>query len=271
LKTIITKNIDKFEIIVAIASADGLIDAVATEKIVKDKIQETETFNDIQKIKKQINLYAVQAGKAKTNAKNAKTPQEKRKFSDEMTIRFSQMSDEMEKLKPLGIVLQSEFKNMMTEHAIYFTTKENETIIDEVEANNIETLMIEATQNGKLVTKDKKLIVDNRGKIYFLKKDDTWSKYEILKLGETKKSGSIEDKDLTEEQKEEITIQFEKDRIANLTVAERAAEREIKYNILLSQAGQMKNELEIIGDPDALIKSQDWLAEKVLELDLIYG
>jgi len=62
---------------------------------------------------------------------------------------------------------------------------------------------------------------------------------------------AIESKDLTAEQREEIRIQ-------GLTDEQKLEEKAVEIQRILSLAGQMRSELEILNDPDALTKAQDF-------------
>jgi len=64
---------------------------------------------------------------------------------------------------------------------------------------------------------------------------------------------AIESKDLTAEQREEIRIQ-------GLTDEQKLEEKAVEIRRILSLAGQMRSELEILNDPDALTKAQDFYA-----------
>ena len=73
MKTIKTKKIDGYDIITGIGTIDGLIDPVATNKIVNVKIKTSKPYKDIEKIKKQMQKYANLAMQAHRACKAAKT------------------------------------------------------------------------------------------------------------------------------------------------------------------------------------------------------
>jgi hypothetical protein len=271
MQTIKTKNINGYDIIIGVGDAGGFIDPEATKKIVNEKIKKTDVFKNIGKIKKQMELYAGQALQAKENCKAAKTKADQTKFFEECKFRKKQIVELQEQeLYPLAKELDKKYEEMLTQNAIYFNLPPTDFFISDEEAEIIKNLMIEATQEGAVVTKEKEKIVDNRGKIFW-KKDEEWEKTNIDVLGVEKPVDSIEEKNLTEEQKKEIVEQLETERIENLSTVEKEKEKDLRIQGAIVRAGQMKNELEIQGDNKALEKAQSWLAEETEKINLIYS
>lgn len=271
MKTILKQIIDGHEIITNVLDAGGLIDPVATQKIVNINMKDTDTYKSIEDVKKQMATYAYQASQSKNSSKMAKTPNEKKKHWEEFKFRCGQIKELEEQLKPLARELQQLNGEMIVNHAVYFTPGPGEEIIDDDKGTEILDLMMQATENNQLVKSNLTLIDDYRGKTYWKKLTDGWKKQEILRLGDVPKSGYLEDKDLTEEQKEEIIIQIEQERIASLSSLEKEAEKLTVIDGLKVQAVQMRSILEIEGDPDAIEKARVWLEEEIAKVEIKYS
>jgi len=80
----------------------------------------------------------------------------------------------------------------------------------------------------------------------------------------------IAESKLSESQRAEISLQLETERISKMSKADKAKEKEQRESGLKAQAVQMRNELEISNDKDALKKAQEWLAAELTKLDEVY-
>lgn len=116
-------------------------------------------------------------------------------------------------------------------------------------------------------------IDDFRGCQYFYNDGKQWVESEVITdLGVNKNTvvvdeyqdSAIEREDLTPEELEEIRFQ-------GLGAAEKQAEFEQKEIDLTAQSINMRNELEIKGDADALVKSQEFYQTSLAELKTKYG
>lgn len=264
MKTITTKEIDGYNIIIGLYDAGGLIDPEETRKIVIKEIENEAIYKDIEKLKSQMKTYAYQSLQAKRNMQKAKNKAEQKKFYDEFLKWRGEMIGLEPDLKDMAQKLNIRIKELTLEHAVYFNVKSNEEIISDVQGEDIRKAMVDATAEGKLLDKNLEKIVDFRNREYW-SKNRKWIKTVIVRIGENPPTGAIEYKDLTVEQKQEIMNQLEAERIASLTAVEKTAELENAIQVLAGRAAMMRSELEIQGDPDALQKSQDWYeAEKVI-------
>lgn len=271
MKTITVTNIDGLDIITNIGNVNGLIDPEATKKIVKVEITKTDTHKSIQKIKKQMSVYARQAHEAMKHAKNARTEAEKNIFATESNARKLQFEEEMEKMKPLAAQLSTEYKSMMVEKAVYFTPKQGEEIIEDADAERIEQKMIAATQAGKLLDRDLNEVDNYVGKTFWKEINGRWERTEITAINVAPVSNSAEIGDLTEEQVLIISEQLENDRISSLSAVAKEAEKQSILSGLLTQSAMMRNELEILADKDALTKAQAWLADETVKVEFKYA
>lgn len=128
-----------------------------------------------------------------------------------------------------------------------------------------------ARNANEQVKTDGNVIPDFRGSKYSKKIGDEWGFGTIIAVGVTIPTGAIRDEDLTEAQKAEIADQNENGRMAGLSAEERAIEKDMAIDSALGQSINMRSGLEISGDPDALIKAQDWYNSEVLKINDKYG
>jgi hypothetical protein len=271
MKTIITQNIDGYDVVIDLDNADKIIDPETTKVIVDKEITKTEIYKNIEQIKNQMQVYANQAYQAIGNAKKAKNKSDIDKFSLEWRDRNAQVKELQVSLKPLAVQFESEYRSLMKKHAIYFNPAPYEEIITDEQAETIKALMIEATQEGCVVDKTGTKIADNRGKVYFKNTKGIWTRQEISKLGDTPLKGSIELKDLTSEQQVEISKQVEAERISGMTSNNKSVELENIIAGLKQQAISMRSGLEIDGDSKALVKAQEWLADEIGKAEVKYA
>lgn len=275
MKTIKLKIIDGYRIIDSIQSADGFIDPEETKKIVNVKIQKTETFIEISRLKTEMYKYVVQAKQAFISAKNAKTESEKQVFVNEYQKRREDEKGIEEKLKPLAKILKQEYRDLTIANAKYTGLPALEEYREDDEAETIADEMIAATQNNSLLALNddgtRSEIPDYRGKKYWNKKSGSWTGVEISNIGVKPVSGAILDADLTESQREEIAEQHEKERIEKLSAKQKEAEKDSVIDSIAAQADSMRGKLEIQGDKNALKKAQEWYAEQLTEIELKYA
>lgn len=273
MKTIITKNIDGYNIITNFCDANGFIDPENTKKIVNKKIIETDIYKKIHDIKNQTQKLLIQSQNAFKNAKNAKKlkkESEFKKFTEEYNLRNLQIKDLQEDLKLLAIEFEKEYKNLVLQNSVYFEPKQNEKIVDDKIAENAKQKMIEAYENNKLLDENLNQIDDYRG-TYWGKNDTIWNKFEIKKIGEQIKNGFINENKLTDEQKIEISEQLETERISKLSELKKEEEKLSIINSLKLLAVQKRSEFELDGDINALENAKKWLSDEILKVELKYA
>lgn len=263
MKTRITQNIDGYDIIIGIGEAQ--IDRVATMPIVENALRETAEYKSVEAKKQELSVILNGAAQALKNARNSKTQSEKNGYVTEYQSALEKSKAIENELKELIAPLQSKQQELIFKHAVYFTPKQGESIITHEEAEVIENAMIAATGNNKFLDVNLAEICDNRGKTAWIKKDGKWSKREITKIGDEIKAGEIT------EINDEIIAQLEAERIAGLTAAQKAEEKESVIASLKTQAVQMRMGLEIQNDSDALQKSQAWYNAEVSKVEIKYG
>lgn len=270
MKSIKAMNVDGYDIVTHILSAGGFIDAEATKKIVNKEIQKTDVFKSIATIKKQMRVYMNQAAQAKRNEKNVTTKEQKDKIFTDWKKYVDLATSLQDDLKPLGKELKEKFSELMLKHAVYFNPPKDEFLVSDTEAQNISDKLTIALDKNMMLTKDLKEIPCFKFKKFWTKIDNKWVMTDIKKIGVLPPKNSIEESCLNDEQKQEIKIQLEKERISNLKVTEKDIELNAKLDSLKKQAVQMRSELEIMNDENSLVKAQDWLAVETEKINTLY-
>jgi len=208
---------------------------------------------------------------AARSAKGAKIAgQPWQNFWNEYLTRTAQAKACEDELKPLWIELKKVFGTLIMQNAVYFKLSNGEELIEDSEADEIETLMNAAYAEGKVLCRDKTTVINNVGRVFWTK-TDKWAKTEIKKLGEVAPIGGIEMQNLNEAQISEIKNQIESARIAGLTSQAKSEEKAAVIKSLSGKAIAMRSELEIKRDPAALQKSQDWLDDAVHDAEATYA
>lgn len=268
MKTILIEKIDGYNIIIGIG--DAQIDPVATAPIVEQKIVDTAEYKAVEAKKQAIMPIVIAMNQAKKDWKAAKTTADKNKFTYEYQKRTEEYNVLQGELAALAPALVDKYRSMTTEHAVYFNPKPGSKNVSIEEAAKIEAAMQAASAEGCFVDDTLKKIVDYRGsKLY--KKSGKWSWREISTLGDKPSGGEIFADELTETQSAEISAQITADRIALLKPSEKKAEKESIISGLVKQAADMKSQLEISGDKNALKTAQDWYNAEVVKVEAIYG
>jgi len=266
------------------------IDQEETKKIVKDLLLETSEFKSVisifDKIKsyKQLNNKLLkneyEIYKSVTIEKNIAeisdsdlNSQQKKLVNDYRTGRdfnFSQIKDLKVQLETLDKNLKLKQKELLLTNAVYQETAYNQIDLSENQYDDFKIKLINIRGKNQFLLSDGNIIDDNRKKIYWLK-NEKWEKRIIQFLTDIIDPAEILESELTTEQRNEIIVQLEKDRIAALTLTEKEEEKNNVLAGLLREASIMKSELEILEDPDALQKSQDWYNTEVLKVEEKYG
>lgn len=167
--------------------------------------------------------------------------------------------------------LKAKISELQKENGVFFelTNPYEIKVTKETHADFSEKLK-KIADKKMFLTPEGEIITDNRNKTFYGIIDSKWIKKEIKLLSEIVDSSFKLDEDLTDEEKEEIKVQFENDRIINLT----DEEKEIEKNRLISNAMiesiSLKSKLEIEGDSEALKKAQDFYNSEVLKIEEIY-
>lgn len=270
MKLLIIQQINGIDIIAKIDNAHGMIDPEASKAAAKKHLCKTATSIEIDRIKSQLGVYAKQMIQAMRNAKIAKYDAERRSFSDEYKTRELQFKELQKDLHPLAVTIKSEFQDLIRKHAIYFIPPPGNELIEDTEADAIQIKLTAAISNGLLLGRDLKPLCDHRGERYFVKSSGKWKMQEITKIGIEPVKGSINESDLTDDNKTEISEQAEADRIAGLKPADKLAEKDRAISGIADAGNAMRGRLEIQGDKDALKKSQAWFQTESAKVEEKY-
>jgi len=287
-----TIMIDGLEIITGIDRKQ--IDRVETEKRIKLQVEELKEFKAIKARNEKSKLYnaniqsAVKAQKAiiDTVAIFKQVPagavtdddltfqqrERMKNLKEKIDFNKAQINELLKDLPALTEKLKQKKTQLLRENAIYFEMPVN--IINLSEKQAVEYLRLlknnkhyrKRTKVKKLLTIDGKIIIDYRGEKVWLE-SDRWTYRVITSLTDTIDSLEIADRDLTDEQKQEITEQGETERINSLSPEEKKNEIATLKESLLAQSINMKSKLEIQGDKEALKKSQEWYNLELLKLN----
>lgn len=280
MNTIITKEIDGLTVVLGLDKEK--IDSVSTMKKIKPIIEGTKEFtaqktrlekirglnvsNDSldRQVKAIANRAALRVGKLPGEVTNDDLNESEvsqvNKFSQRRQNNIDERSKIESVLPEVDEKLKAKIKKITTENAIYFPlNKENEEIISDTEASQIKE-KLKDLKKGQFLLTDGTIIEDLRNKTYYGLIDGKWDKKEVKALNEVVDIGIyILSADLTDEERKEIAVQEEADRIAGMSAEDKADELAMVKENLISQAVNMRSKLEIQGDADALVKSQDWL------------
>ena len=271
MKLITTKKIDTVTVITNVSSTAGLVDGEATRKIVEVEITKTPIAKQIDEIKKQMEVYAASARQAANGYKRAKTDDEQRKYSDEYTLRKSQIDDLRKDLIPIVAEFQKQWQGLMIDRSVYFTPATGDELVSDAEGAEIETLLKQAFDAGQLLTRGKTMITDNRGKTFWKKTGSEWAKFPMAKITDATPSGSFDETQLTDAQRAEIANQVERERIAALKPVEKDKELQAALSGLVTRAAVMKSELEVTGAAKPVETAREWLDDKTAEVNAKYG
>jgi len=187
-----------------------------------------------------------------------------------------QIGELKKEIPDLNYILRLKKISLIKANAIYQETGRNQIDLTELQYNIYKTKLIdiknyfETTGKLRYLISDGSIIDDNRGCILW-SFGDKWKKRIFQFLTDTIDTLEILESELTEEQKEQIRIQLEEERFDALTPEEKENEKASMIAGALSQSVQMRNELEILDDPDALQKVQDWYGIEVLKIEEKYS
>lgn len=261
---------------------DALSKMVTARKYIKDG----ETLSKITEDKKITDQIAINIERA-----NAVLTEEDKKYKG-----FQAQSKACDyELDKLGRAFESKRRDHIRANPIYGHPRKNEVVITDSKYKELKALFDNLKNEQIKVTLEKiysivceevgkepikapfqklvnyEIIPDFRGCQYFYQIDALWVSSEIItKLGITKTDisleNSIEKKDLTTEQSEEIRIQF-------LDAKQKENEKQAMVANALARAGQMKNELEIQDKTaaKALSESKAWYQSELEKIELKYG
>ena len=266
-RTVIYRVIDGHKIIVGFDSPT--IEPVETHKAVSKVVKDTPEYQACEAKK-------AEHGKAVDDLRAAK----KRKDNPAYQLALASMEIRQTELKALDTELRKKIVDLRGEHAVYFTPRPGEVIRDAVEVEGtrdengdpIELGLACMVRNhnpgsGYFIALDGSMVEDNRGRVYFRKVSGKWTRTLIIKLGDKIPSDATLEGDLTEAEFNEYEI----GRVSDLPTAEREKEKQKALTGALIASKNLRGELEIKSDPDALGKSQEMYQEREAKINGLYG
>ena len=259
MKTIITKKIDGYNIIVSFG--DLLIEPVETRKKVDGLMKGQQVVKDcVNKGKELSNIWTTRNDYIRV-AKAAFKSGDSKKHADAMyqiELRDEQIKALNKELVELKKKVEEKRQEIWKENLIYFDPKPSEIMIDEDKYLELGKVIMNAKEErGNLVDIDGKEIIDNRG-VKYIKEGKI---VEIKELGKKPEGPLL--KDVTPEE-------FERIRYRYTSLEDIEAEKQTKLNSLISEAANMRSRFEIQGDSDALKKAQDWYKLESQKVDDLY-
>ena len=305
--TLDTKIVDGFQIITGFQ--ERVIDPVATQEKNKDKIldlpENQAIINKIQvqnrhrenaRLAERKSIAALMRNNNKDGFGGQETDKIKIQENNAEIGRQDQIRRDLfgamgvinEELKILNCACQEKSKQILRDNPVYNDEvvdpdgkpagpKKNEVILPQSEIKTLKVKFLAkkkteqiAIGDGERIFTGGEAIPDFRGRAHYFKDPSgKWIKGEIEELG-MKPTFEIFIENLTADQSQEIQSQENTERIAAMEPDKKQIEFDLQDDSILSQAAVMKNKLEIKGDPEALIKSQEFYKSETDKLKLLY-
>ncbi len=272
MKTIFHTNIDGFEVVLGFGEAFGLVDPIATSTKIAPLLLDSPEQQQVAAQSQAIQQRRMEAGQIAVQAKAAFAagdPAAVQRLNAQYALALADVADMEAALVPLVQAFQAARSKLWEANASYFSPPPGETLIPDDQASTLQMAFASKAPAQQLCM-DGTLVGDFRGKIYWTP-GARWTKTVVTKLGDGAPAGGIEESALTGDQATAIAAQVEADRVAALTPGEIATEAANAKAGALAQAAQMKTELDIAGDAQALAKSQAAYQAAITDIDAKYG
>ncbi len=286
MHSVITNRIDGIEVVVGFGKL--AINPIKTRKVVEVELPNTAEFAAVKLKQDERNEFVKKASDEAKSCNEAterkktrlrQNPQatttdidqeivsaHKRKLAHVAQAEILEQDLKRDLLKPL----KEKEKELRQEMAVYFSPKLGEYAKSEVEISSLRDVMAGLNGSG-YVDLAGEIIEDNRGVVYCVEGATVWSVVKIQTLGVSIPSNAILYADLDEAQKKAVDLQLEIDAAMLLNETQKAAAKESAIQLAVSQAANLRSQLEIQGATDALEQSQEVYNARLAELDLIYG
>jgi hypothetical protein len=264
MKTLLYREIDGHQIVSG--CSEPTVDGVETDKIVMGYKDDKGVFQP-GLLQATPEHQAVEAKKAEFRAAAEKRSTA---IKTKDNAKFKEAVKEMQTLQedaiPLAKAVHDRIIALRRDNAVYFEPKAGE-VITPAETADARIQAIKNKPDGVFIALDGSEVPDNRGQVYFMQVAGKWQKTEIKKLGDTVPAGAVAAEDVTDEQRSAI----ERDLVAALPAETRELYKDKALAVALKTAKDMRSELEIQGDPDALQKSKDAYDTEVARITALYG
>jgi len=152
----------------------------------------------------------------------------------------------------------------------YFEHVRGQENISDSEAETLEILLHKAGKHER-VTRDGKIICDNRGRPWCRYENGSWEHGEIDRIGETLPDGALWRSDLSVKQLRTIHEQEELEKIALLSPESRIQASEVEIEAAKRAAVIKRMEAEITEDPEGLENARRWYRREIARIETKYN
>ena len=227
-----------------------VIDPQATNKTVDVLITRTPQWESLQsqrmKIESQRKIAKEKHG-LMVHAANTGDEKNERLYSADLNAAFSAICVLEDEARPLIVELETVRRNLYMEYAEFFPCGPGQHCLENDEYEALKA-KFDALEGKQRLTRAGEVIPDNRGlEYYHKKKSGKWVRGKIEHIGETPPEGFITIDALPSKEQQEIAGQQEMERIAAMSVEERAQAKVDALNALADEAGRFEQRAKIQG------------------------
>lgn len=274
MKTVITEKIDGLEIISGFYHPimDPAATRIQTEsKMNKDPImkEKSDLVADRDSIMKKI-APLIQALMSYDQKGEMDSPGAV-KIIQKLQNLDAEMKIIIDKIHTLIPRITDRYKEVKEENTVYFEPKAGEYIIKDEEKTELMKKLGSIHGTKAAITRDGKEVPDYRGYKFWIKTDNDWNRGMVIKINKIPPSGHKAFNDITAEDRKEIMVQAELERLHKLTPEQREIEKQTKRIQALAIAAAKKSQMEVEENPDALKKSQTWLKDEQARIEARYN
>jgi len=273
MKTVITQNIDGYEIVTAFGEAT--VDGVATWSAIQDKVIALDELTQVNalktKIQAQVDIAANMAQLAENATKSGLLVQAE-SYAAQQKSALSQADALGVDMPTLVEAFEAKRKELFEANAVYHILPSGESQITDAQYETMKTAFDNLTDNGQLLLAGGE-VADYRGKSYWIKKSEKWESATISTLGVPIPSGGILTANLTSDEQLEIATQAEADRVSSLSDADKLAEALAAQSSVKKSTVQDYQEALISGEDatKALASSQEAYKTSLVAINAKYG
>lgn len=159
-------------------------------------------------------------------------------------------------------------KQLARENPVYSEPRPGERIVDDAEVERL-TVAVAAAGPGYLVDTSGAAVPDFRGKVFWSKAADGWTRQDVNTIGIEPAGKPYED--LSDSERLAVQEQLESERVAGLKAKEKEVEKAAAVESAAGEAALMRSKLEIQGDAKALDKAREWYDAEVVRLEAKYA
>ncbi len=158
----------------------------------------------------------------------------------------------------------------MIKSPVYFDSIPDQTNISDEDCEELEDKLRLLRDNEKL-TRAGVVVLDDRGREWFLLCDEEWTRGRIKTIGETLPNGAVWSRDLTREQVKDIREQDESLRISRMSLEARRQAADGEIQAAKRRAVNMRLEAEITEEIEALTHARRYYKAELTRILSRYG